>query len=74
MFLVKKGRESEIRTYVLTHVIPTLENNYQMMCDGIDADIAGRMIGPTVVGTYAEVLKSQLGNKTNTQTSDPAMS
>ena len=70
IFLVKRGHKSDIQNYLLQNLIPTLEGPKNILCDGIDAEVAGSMIGPTVVSTYSDVLKNQLDQEMDTTVAD----
>ena len=72
ILIVKKTNETEIRNYVLQNIIPSLDNAAHMTYEGVAVGIAGSLIGPTTVGSYAEVLKRQLNSDSSANTSTPS--
>ena len=60
LIVVQKQHQDEIRNYLMKHVFPYLEETGQCHVQGVPPCIAGGLIGPTTVGNYADILKSNL--------------
>ena len=60
LVIVRKKHQAQIRKYLIQTILPAIENSGYNPIPGVPVSIAGSLISPATVGTYANALKSRL--------------